>query len=180
VGRDFLRKPLCVRGSSHETLEGREISQNGRRRGLSGLSSVHFSSRRLHDRSSHLELRACAVSSSRVIVWFQDVASSMRARCSTRAATEGILRSCEAWLPPDIYHHARPTTITDASIRPFAGISEPFLTSSGRIFDNTIALLPFLRDRSIALMLASAAGELCPAHFLPNPFAPNHSPTSMD
>ena len=51
---------------------------------------------------------------------------------------------------------------------------------SGRIFDNTIALLPFLRDRSIALMLASAAGELCPAHFLPNPFAPNHSPTSMD
>ena len=85
-------------------------------------------------------------------------------------------------LPPDIYHHPRPTTITDASNRSFAGISEPFLTSSGRIFDNTIALLPFLRDRSmsIALMLASAAGELCPAHFLPNPFAPNHSPTSMD
>ena len=127
MGRDFLQTLVCVRGSSHETLEGREISQNGRRRGLSGLSSVHFSSRRLHDRSSHVELRACAVSSSRVILWFQDVASSMRARCSTRAATEGILRSCEACFhPTSTTTRAPPPSLTrltvplQVSLRPFS------------------------------------------------------------
>ena len=88
--------------------------------------------------------------------------------------------SCEAWLPPDIYHRPLPTTLIDVSNLPLAGLSEPVLTSFGRIVDNTIVLLPFPRDCSIALMLASAAGELCPAHFLPNPFAPNHSPASMD
>ena len=83
-------------------------------------------------------------------------------------------------VPPDIYHRPLPTTLIDVSNLPLAGLSEPVLTSVGRIVDNTIVLLPFIRDRSIALMLASAAGELCPAHFLPNPFAPNHSQTSMD
>ena len=54
----------------------------------------------------------------------------------------------QGMLPPDIYRHPRPTTITDASNRSFAGISEPFLTSFGRIVDNTIVLLLFLRDCS--------------------------------
>ena len=90
------------------------------------------------------------------------------------------MRSCEAGLPPDIYHRPLPTTLMDMPNLPFAGICEPVLTSFGRIVDNTIVLLPFAGDRSIGLMLTSAAGELFPAHPLPNPFAPNHSPTSMD
>ena len=32
-------------------------------------------------------------------------------RCSPRAATVGILRSCEAGLPPNIYHHPLPTAL---------------------------------------------------------------------
>ena len=74
-------------------------------------------------------------------LWFQAVESSRRARCSTPAATEGILRSCEAWLPPDIYHRPLPTTLIDVSNLPLAGLSEPVLTSFGRIVDNTIVLL---------------------------------------
>jgi len=134
-------------------------------------SSIQLSTVRFAASGLILELRT---------LWFQAVESPRRARCSTRAATEGILRSCEAWLPPDIYHHPLPTTLIDASNPPLAGICEAFLTSFGRIVDNTIVLLPFPRDRSIGLMLASAAGELFPARSLPNPFAPNHSPTSMD
>ena len=112
-------------------------------------------------------------------------------RCRVFSAGKVLNSGCDGrhfevmrgMLPPDIYHHSRPTTITDASNCPFAGISEAFLTSSGRIVDNTIVLdraAPISSRLLIALMLASAAGELCPAHFLPNPFAPNHSPTSMD
>ena len=99
-----------------------------------------------------------------------------------------LYSGCDGWhdevqrgrLPPDIYHRPLPTTIIDASNLSLAGVCEPFLTSFWCIVDNPSVLLPFPRDGSIALKLASAAGELFHARSLPNPFAPNHSPTSMD
>jgi RNase adaptor protein for sRNA GlmZ degradation len=83
-------------------------------------------------------------------------------------------------LPPDIYHRPLPTTIIDTSNLSLAGLSEPCLSSFGLIVDNPLVLLPFPRDGAFAFKLASAAGELFHARSLPNPFAPNHSPTSMD
>ena len=180
MGRDFFPKLLWVRGSSHETPLRKEIYQKWPLWALPAPSMVHLRECRSSIQLSTVRFAASGLILELRTLWFQAVESPRRARCSTRAATEGILRSCEAWLPPDIYHHPLPTTLIDASNPPLAGICEAFLTSFGRIVDNTIVLLPFPRDRSIGLMLASAAGELFPARSLPNPFAPNHSPTSMD
>ena len=46
-------------------------------------------------------------------------------------------------LLPHTCHHFQSTTLMDRPIRPFAGMSEPFLIFFGRIVDNTIVLLQF-------------------------------------
>ena len=68
-------------------------------------------------------------------------------------------------------------TLMNTSILPFAGISEPFLTSFGRIVDNTIVLLQFYE---IALsprcwhqqQVSSSLHTFCP--FLLRRITPHH------
>ena len=68
-------------------------------------------------------------------------------------------------------------TLIHTTILPFAGISEPFLTSSGRIVDNTIVLLQFYE---VALsprgwrqqQVSSSLHALCP--ILLRQITPNH------
>ena len=164
----------------HETREEGDLIKKWPLWALPALPMVYWRECCSQVQPSVVRFATCGLIHELRTLWCEDVESSRRARCSTRAATDGIMRSCEAGLPPDIYHHPLPTTLMDMPNLPFAGICEPALPSFGRIVDNSIVLLPYPRDRSLALMLASAAGELCPAHFLPGPFAPNHSPTSMD